>query len=61
MKEYLVRFLKNGELFESIVTVKSAYRAREIIAFEYGIPIKFEIGSGYENDRNHVGSVIELK
>ena len=44
MKKYLVSFMKNGELFETIVTANNSFDARECISIKYEIPIlKLEI------------------
>lgn len=64
MKNYLVSFIKNGELFESVVTANKADDARNFVANKESIPFNFEIkGDGYcstYNENNHVAAVIEL-
>ena len=60
MNNYLVSFCKNGELFESIVTAKTADEARETTAIRFKIPIKFEVGSQYMNEDNYVSAVIKI-
>jgi len=60
MKKYLVSFLKNDELFNSVIPAMSKDQARQIIAAKHNIPIKFEVGTIYENESNHVSAVIEL-
>ena len=42
MKKYLVSFMKNGELFETIVTANNSFDARECISIKYEIPMNFE-------------------
>ena len=59
MKKYLVSFIKNGELFEMVVTALKSLDAREIVSIENNIPMNFEIGK-CEDGNNHVSSVIEL-
>lgn len=64
MKNYKVSFLKDGELFETIVTANSREDARKFIANEENIPYNFEIIGNciynYYLVNNYVSSVIEL-
>lgn len=59
MKKYLVSFMKNGELFETVKTACNSYEAREIVSIENNIPMSFEIGK-CEDENNYVSAVIEL-
>lgn len=59
MKKYLVSFMKNGELIETIVTANNSFDARECISIKYEIPMNFEIGNN-EDEKNHVSAVIKL-
>ena len=60
MNQYLVSYLKNGDLFETVVKANTNYEAREKIAILFNIPIKFEIGTHYMNEDNHVSAVVEI-
>jgi hypothetical protein len=59
MKKYLVSFMKNGELLETIKTSDNSYEARKVVSIENNIPMNFEIGK-CEDENNHVSAVIEL-
>lgn len=61
MNTYYVSYLKNGELFETTTNANTAYEAREKIAITFNIPLKFEIGTGYVNEDNHVSAVKQIK
>lgn len=60
MNRYLVSYLKNGELFETVVRANTNYEAREETAIRFNIPIKFEVGTGYMNEDNHVSAVVAI-
>lgn len=60
MNIYYVSYLKNGDLFETTTKANTANEAREKIAIRFNIPIKFEIGTAYMNEDNHVGAVIQI-
>lgn len=60
MNIYYVSYLKNGDLFETKIKANSADEARETIAIRFNIPRKFEIGTAYINENNHVNSVIKV-
>lgn len=60
MNIYYVSYLKNGDLFETTTKANTANEAREKIAIRFNIPIKFEIGTIYMNEDNHVGAVIQI-
>ena len=63
MKKYLVSFLKDGDLYESIVMSNSEDEARHFIANKENIPFNFEILGDYYNtyiENNHVSSVVKL-
>lgn len=61
MNIYYVSFLKNGDLFETVVKANTADEAREGIAIKYNIPKKFEVGTHYMNEDNHVGAVMQIQ
>ncbi|RHB41803.1 hypothetical protein DW886_14695 [Enterocloster aldenensis] len=62
MKRYIVSFMKQGELFETVVIANSSDEARGFIANKYNIPFNFELkGEAKMNtylENNHVGAVI---
>jgi len=60
MNSYIVSYLKNSELFETTTKATTLDDAREKIATRFNIPKKFEIGTIYMNEDNHVSSVIQI-
>ncbi len=58
---YYVSYLKNGDLFETTTEANTADEAREEIAIRFNIPRKFEIGTVYMNENNHVSAVIQIR
>lgn len=60
MNQYLASYLKNGNLFETEVQANTNYKAREKVAIRFNIPIKFEIGTPYMNEDNHVSAVVKV-
>lgn len=59
MKRFLVNFMKDGELFETIILANTSEEARNYVSIKQGIPTHFEIGI-HENIYRHVGAVIGL-
>ena len=63
MKDYLVRYLKGGELYQCIVRANDSIEARSFTAIKESIPLNLEINGDYYNtyvENNHVSSVVEL-
>ena len=60
MNIYYVSYLKNGDLFETTTKANTADEAREKIAIRFNIPRKFEVGTAYMNENNHVSAVIQM-
>ena len=60
MNVYMVSFLKKGELRETTIRADTADDARNKIAERFNIPTKFEFGTWYMNENNHVSAVIQI-
>ena len=63
MKDYLVHYLKGGELYQCTIRANDSIEARSFTAIKESIPLNLETNGDYYNtyvENNHVSSVVEL-